>query len=142
MLDLEDAVEFWHDVHGQKELYSLVKSARVLAFPSARERFGIAVLEALACELPVLATSAPDNLAQYLVARSSRGAICDPTAEAFAEALSRLLDALPAPTGDGGEAWLSEYSWAEMTKQVAETLPAKTTDAAAASSRPAVFPFS
>jgi glycosyltransferase involved in cell wall biosynthesis len=121
-LGLRDAVEFRHDVSEQKELYSLVKSARVFAFPSEREGFGIAVLEALACGLPVLATSAPDNLAQHLVARSSRGVICDPTPEAFADALSRLLDASAAAAADHGEAWLSEYSWAEMTKQVAGAL--------------------
>lgn len=121
-LGLGDAVEFRHDVNEQKELYSLVKSARVFAFPSEREGFGIAVLEALACGLPVLATSAPDNLAQHLVARSSRGVICDPTPEAFADALSCLLDATPETAADHGEAWLSEYSWSEMTKQVAEAL--------------------
>lgn len=119
-LRLQDAVEFRHDVHEQKELYSLVKSARVFAFPSAREGFGIAVLEALACGLPVVATSAPDNLAQHLVARSSHGVICDPTPEAFAEALSRLLD--PPTAGGAEEAWLSEYSWAEMTKEVTGAL--------------------
>jgi glycosyltransferase involved in cell wall biosynthesis len=121
-LGLQDAVEFRHDVREQKELYSLFKSARVFAFPSAREGFGIAVLEALACGLPVVATAAPDNLAQYLVARSSHGVICEPTPEAFAQALSSLLDAPPAATGENPEAWLSEYSWAEMTKQVAEAL--------------------
>lgn len=121
-LGLQDAVEFRHDVSEQKELYSLVKSGRIFAFPSEREGFGIAVLEALACGLPVVATSAPDNLAQHLVARSSRGVICDSTPEAFADALLCLLDATPAPASDNGEAWLAEYSWAEMTKQVADAL--------------------
>ena len=121
-LRLQDAVEFRHDVAEQKELYSLVKSARVFAFPSAREGFGIAVLEALACGLPVVATSAPDNLAQHIVARSSRGVICEPTSAAFAGALRVLLDTPVAGIADGREAWLSEYSWPEMTKQVAGAL--------------------
>jgi glycosyltransferase involved in cell wall biosynthesis len=124
-LGLQDAVEFRHDVSEQKELYSLVKSGRVFAFPSAREGFGIAVLEALACGLPVLATSAPDNLAQYLVARSSRGVVCEPETEEFARALVRMLDAeetTPRHDSDRLDAWLAEYSWPEMTKQVAEAL--------------------
>ena len=124
-LGLQGAVEFRHDVQEQKELYSLVKSARVFAFPSAREGFGIAVLEALACGLPVLATSAPDNLAQHLVARSSRGVICAPSAPAFADGLRRLLD-MPAAqrTSDanGEEMWLTDYTWEAMTKQVAGAL--------------------
>ena len=127
-LGLQDAVEFRHDVQEQKELYSLVKSARVFAFPSAREGFGVAVLEALACGLPVLATSAPDNLAQYLVARSSRGVICAPSTVAFAGALRRLLEVPDAvcTSGAGGaggaEAWLTDYTWEAMTEQVAGVL--------------------
>lgn len=124
-LGLQDTVEFRHDVHEQKELYSLVKSARVFAFPSAREGFGIAVLEALACGLPVVATSAPNNLAQHLVARSARGVICAPSAAAFADALRCLLDSPAAERAggaDSGEAWLADYSWEAMTKQVAGSL--------------------
>ncbi len=71
VLGLEQAVEFRHDVREQKQVYELVKAAKVFVFPSAREGFGIAVLEALACGIPVITTSAPDNLAQHLVARTT-----------------------------------------------------------------------
>jgi glycosyltransferase involved in cell wall biosynthesis len=124
-LGLQDAVEFRHDVHEQKELYSLMKSARLFAFPSVREGFGIAVLEALACGLPVVATSAPNNLARHLLARSPRGVICAPSAVAFADALRRMLDTHATEcTGDvnGEEAWLADYTWDAMTKQVAGAL--------------------
>ena len=84
-------VDFRHDVWEQKDLYSLVKAARVAVFPSAREGFGIAVLEAIACGIPVVTTSAPDNLAQHLVARSAAGIVCAPSAAAIADALRMLL---------------------------------------------------
>jgi len=118
-LGLGDAVEFRHDVQGQDKLYSLVKAARVFAFPSEREGFGIAALEALACGLPVVTTSAPDNLAAALVRDAGRGAVCAPTAEAFARAVREVLDAPPAAADAD---WLLGHSWDAVSDRVAEVL--------------------
>jgi glycosyltransferase involved in cell wall biosynthesis len=119
-------VDFRHDVQEQKEVYSLVKAAKVFVFPSAREGFGIAVLEALACRIPVVTTSALDNLAQHLVARSPRGTICDSTASAIADAVESLLEAGGTlPTGEDAdyeESWLAEYGWEAITDRVIEAL--------------------
>ena len=120
---VEHAVDFRHDVREQKEVYALLKAAKVFVFPSAREGFGIAVLEALACGLPVVTTSAPDNLAQHLAARSPRGTICDSTASAIASAVKALLeDGFPAGQAGDGDLWLAEYSWDAMTDRVAAAL--------------------
>jgi len=123
-LGIAGSVEFRHDVAEEKEVYALLKSARVFAFPSAREGFGLAVLEALACALPVVTTSAPDNMARHLVARSRRGTVCEPTAATFAAALKDALARFPAAS-DGGkepEAWLTEYSAEAMAARVREAL--------------------
>jgi glycosyltransferase involved in cell wall biosynthesis len=114
-------VDFRDDVSEQKDVYSLLKAARVCVFPSAREGFGIAVLEALACGVPVITTSAPDNLAQHLVARSMRGIVCDPSAEALAAAIRGVLSDDRVTPGSP-DAWLREYSWDAMTDVVAEAL--------------------
>jgi glycosyltransferase involved in cell wall biosynthesis len=116
-LGIADAVEFRHDVSEQKDVYGLLKAARVCVFPSAREGFGIAVLEALACGVPVITTSSPDNMARYLVQRSVRGTVCEPSATALAAAVKTVL-AGPGP-GDP-DPWLREYSWDAMTDRVAE----------------------
>jgi glycosyltransferase involved in cell wall biosynthesis len=119
------AVEFRPDIREQKELYSLVKAAKVFVFPSAREGFGIAVLEALACGIPVVTTSAPDNLAQHLVARSPNGTICDPTPSSIAGEIKTLLAADhsgPADRDPAEESWLSDYSWDATTDQVIAAL--------------------
>jgi glycosyltransferase involved in cell wall biosynthesis len=125
ILGIERAVEFRHDVQEQKEVYELVKAAKVFVLPSAREGFGIAVLEALACGVPVVTTSAPDNLAQHLVARSPNGIICDSTASAIADAVKSLLEAHSSSANeDPGDdhLWLAEYNWDDIANRVITAL--------------------
>lgn len=124
-LGIESAIDFRHDVWEQKEVYALMKAAQVAVFPSTREGFGIAVLEAIACGLPVVTTSAPDNLAQYLVVRSSSGVVCAPTVDAIADALRLLLTRLEdkssrRPTVQ--DAWVVEHGWDAAADRVAEVL--------------------
>jgi glycosyltransferase involved in cell wall biosynthesis len=127
-LGIAHAIDFRHDVWEQKDVYSLIKAARVAVFATEREGFGIAVLEAIACGVPVVTTSAPDNLAQYLVARSAVGIVCAPSVEAIADAVQVLLTD-PDGTQDElrdqvptQEAWLTEYGWDFAADQVARVL--------------------
>ena len=123
-LNVAHAVDFRHDVGEQKEVYSLLKAARVSVFPSAREGFGIAVLEALACGVPVVTTSAPANLARHLVTRPSQGSVCAASATAIAQAVKAWL----APIHVGlirdrarrDDGWLTEYSWETITERSPE----------------------
>jgi glycosyltransferase involved in cell wall biosynthesis len=125
VLGIADAVEFRDDIAGPEALYATLKSARAAVFPSEREGFGIAVLEALACGVPVIATTAPHNLARHLVARADGlGRLCEPTAEALADAIERTLAdrESPRPPAPDAPAWLSEYDWDEVAGRVAEAL--------------------
>jgi glycosyltransferase involved in cell wall biosynthesis len=127
-LGIDHAVDFRHDVWERKDLYSLIKAAEVAVFPSEREGFGLAVLESIACGVSVVTTSAPDNLAQYLVARSATGIVCAPSAEAIADAIRVLLegpaDGTVASDSERGaqEAWLAEHGWDCAADQVARAL--------------------
>lgn len=125
-LGVADSVDFRHDVSEQKDVYALLKAAKVSVFPSAREGFGIAVLEALACGVPVVTTSVPANLAQHLVTRSSQGVVCEPSAPAIAEAVKPWLTAEPGQRDPGpsrgGDDWLAEYSWETIAARVAGAL--------------------
>jgi glycosyltransferase involved in cell wall biosynthesis len=126
-LGIDHAIDFRHDVAEQEDVYALMKAAKVFVFPSAREGFGIAVLEALACGLPVVTTSAPDNLARHLAARSPRSIVCDPSAPALAAAVKRALTECRSRAGQGDgdgtdEPWLAEYSWETTAGQVAGAL--------------------
>jgi glycosyltransferase involved in cell wall biosynthesis len=113
-------VDFRHNVREQKEVYSLIKAGRIFAFCSEREGFGIAVLEALACAVPVVTTSSPDNLAQHLVTRSERGLVCEHTPEALALALATVLSAQDELGGE--DPWLGEYDWNVIAKRIFGTL--------------------
>ena len=124
-LGIEGVVDFRHEVWEQKDVYALMKAARVAVFPSMREGFGIAVLEAIACGLPVVTTSAPDNLSQHLVVRSAAGVVCAPGAAAIAEALRPLLaehDHQSSKMPADEDAWLADHSWDATADRVAEVL--------------------
>ncbi len=103
-----------------------VNAADAVLVPSEREGFGLAVLEALACDVPVLATPvgiAPDALAGL------EGTLCAPfDASVWGQALSRVL-AGPDPRV-AGRSRAEAYSaprmaerlvtvWREMLRQMA-----------------------
>jgi glycosyltransferase involved in cell wall biosynthesis len=123
-LGISHAVDFRHNINEQKDVYSLVKAAKIAVFPSSREGFGIAVLEALACGIPVITTSAPDNLAQNLVARSPRSVICDPCAPSIVAVVKEMFGRADSSENGGFvvDSWLTEYSWDAMAEQVANAL--------------------
>ena len=112
-LGIDSAVEFLTDVSEQKELYSLIKSARLFVSLSAREGFGIAALEAIACGAPLLTTSAPDNLAQYLALRYTRGVVCGTSVNEIADSVAGIL-AQPVADSSSTDPWVAEYSWETM----------------------------
>jgi glycosyltransferase involved in cell wall biosynthesis len=120
-LGIAKTIEFRHDVADQKELYSLIKSAKLFVSLSTREGFGMAVLEAIACGVPVLTTSAPDNLAQHLVAKYSRGTVCDPTLSAAVAAVYQLLDDknLHEDKEPGIDPWILDYDWSAIAERIA-----------------------
>jgi glycosyltransferase involved in cell wall biosynthesis len=125
---LSDVVRFRSDVAEHSEVFALVKAAQVFVFPSLREGFGIAPLEALACGTKVVTTSHPDNQARHLVARSRRGYLCEPNAEALAAAIEHAL-ADASHDGEAAETWIEEFDWSavagEYAEALASTAPAK-----------------
>jgi glycosyltransferase involved in cell wall biosynthesis len=94
------------------ELSRLYRAADLFAFPSTKEGFGLAALEALACGLPVVASDI-DALRTFL--EHDRSALLVPAQDghAFARALATLAgdpdarDRLRA----GGQAVAREFTW-------------------------------
>ncbi|OAA26661.1 glycosyltransferase, MSMEG_0565 family [Frankia sp. EI5c] len=101
--------------HG--ELPALVAAADVFAFPSAKEGFGLAALEALAAGVPVVTRDLP-VLREVLAAAGSAVRFAG-TPAGFAAALDDFLDAAepwPAPSRDparvaAGRAVARRFTW-------------------------------
>ncbi len=75
-LGLSDRVRF-ESPETHEAVLDRLRSARLLVFPSTREGFGVAVLEANACGVPALVVQHPDNAALELVRDDVTGIICD-----------------------------------------------------------------
>lgn len=85
-------VEFLGQVESEEAVWSLMKGSRVFVMPSEREGFGLAVLEALACGVPVVVSRHADNASVELVENGVNGLLVDPTPTALADAIERILD--------------------------------------------------
>lgn len=90
-LGLAGRVEL-HDFVPDDEIYGVMKSATVLALPSVREGFGCVVLEANACDVPVVTVDHPANAARHLVVEGRNGYLAAVDAADLARALGAALD--------------------------------------------------
>jgi hypothetical protein len=66
-------------------------------------------------------TSHPDNQARHLVARSDRGYVAEPTAEALATCIEMALADL-APLSEPAESWIAEFGWSAVADEYARAL--------------------
>ncbi|XP_077381969.1 alpha-1,3/1,6-mannosyltransferase ALG2 isoform X1 [Festucalex cinctus] len=87
-LHLEDCVTFLRSPSDSLKVALLRGSHAVLYTPS-REHFGIVPVEAMYCYCPVIAVNSGGPLES--VADGETGFLCQPTAEAFAKAMERLV---------------------------------------------------
>jgi glycosyltransferase involved in cell wall biosynthesis len=83
-LELEERVELTGFLE-YKDMIARIKASRLFVFPSTREGFGMAALEALACGTPVVTVDHPMNATADLV--RGAGFICPPTARGLAGAI-------------------------------------------------------
>jgi glycosyltransferase involved in cell wall biosynthesis len=119
-LGIAEHVEFRHDIDNPRDLYSVIKTARLFMSLSTREGFGIAVLEAIGCGVPVLTTSARDNYAQHLVHRYSQGIVCEPSLDPVAMAVEEVLAVTDDAAADRRtDSWVAQYDWSTIADQVA-----------------------
>lgn len=127
-LDIADAVRFMGALP-DAETYGLLKSSRLFAMPSAREGFGVAVIEAQACGAVPVVVRSPMSAAGYLLVDGVDGRLCDADAGALACAIDELLTDEPKRLAMAGEARLAaaQRDWAIVSQQMerayADTAP-------------------
>jgi glycosyltransferase involved in cell wall biosynthesis len=103
------------------DLPGLYTGARVFAFPSLYEGFGFPVLEALACETPVVAS----NTSSLPELAGDAALLIDPTdVGALTTALRRLLtdDALRQTLIARGREQVKGFAWARAARETMEVL--------------------
>ena len=111
-LGIRDRVTFESPASHEAVLDRL-RGARLLVFPSTREGFGVAVLEANACGVPALVVQHPDNAALELVRDDVTGIICDLAPHPMAANIRAYLadPLLQSRMSKAALATAATYSW-------------------------------
>lgn len=119
-LGLTGQVEIRSPYEKRNDVLAAMKGARVFAFPTVREGFGMAALEALACGTPVVTSDHPDNQARHLVTHGVNGFLSSPDAVSLADALEIALDS--PELGTAAAATGLDHSWDSMAAMLAKAV--------------------
>ena len=91
-LNLEKHIKFLGFLENHNDVCALMKSSKVFILPSTREGFGIVVIEANACGIPVITINHKDNAARDLIEEGKNGFVCQLNEEEIAKRIMRILE--------------------------------------------------
>lgn len=114
-LDLESNIIFEGFYDNQKKLYSTIKSSSILVLPSKREGFGIVVIEANACGVPVVTLNDPMNAAKDLITPDN-GWVIEDDSEELADIICRTMEnGVSSPERTLCRKYAQEFDWNHIT---------------------------
>lgn len=116
-LGLEGNIHLLGFLARSEDVFSYMKSSKVCVLPSTREGFGIVVLEANACGLPVVTVRHPQNAASDLINDGKNGFLCKLNEEDMAEKITMALEA-KQDIFQGCLDYARNYDWDRIAEMV------------------------
>lgn len=115
-LGLKSNVTLLPLIEDSTELYGIMKASRLFVFPSEREGFGLVVLEANACGLPVFTLKHPKNAATGLIQPGMNGEVFKNEKQLVKLLTQFFLD----DTADSFSAQVEHFDWSVTADLVAK----------------------
>ncbi len=109
-MSLQDNICFRDNMESSTDVFSLMKSSRVMALPSVREGLGLVLIEANACGIPVVTVRHPYSAATDLVIEGYNGFSCDLSAADLSEKILAAIDR-NQPWEDACMKHAQDYDW-------------------------------
>jgi glycosyltransferase involved in cell wall biosynthesis len=120
-LNLEKNIKFLGFLENHDDVYALMKSSKVFVLPSTREGFGIVVIEANACGIPVITIDHKDNAARDLIEEGKNGFVCQLDENEIAKKIIRILINNSSRGMEGTCVELAErYDWDKIVDKIEE----------------------
>jgi len=118
-LNLDNHVDFLGFVERDEDVIAKMKSSKIFVLPSEREGFGMVLIEANACGLPVITVDAPKNAGANLVNEGENGIVCTLSAECMAVSISNLLkDDSYKKLTESSIKYAKKYDWSAIVTQM------------------------
>jgi glycosyltransferase involved in cell wall biosynthesis len=108
----------------QDGLTAYMKASKVFVLPSVREGFGLVIIEANACRLPVISIRHEMSAVRELVQDGVNGyLISEISPRDIAEAILKLVrdDALREQLAENGFEMSKRYAWSDISKSIIDT---------------------
>lgn len=121
-LKLQNNVTFFNFLEDHNELFSLMKSSKMFVQPSTREGFGLVVVEANACGIPVITTSHEHNAAGDLIINGKNGLLSKATATDLAANMNKVLGSTTMQPKKTLDEQFGQYRWQFAAEQVEKAL--------------------
>ena len=117
-IGLEKNVIFHDFLKNQSDLYSLMKSSKVFAFPSTREGFGIVALEANASGIPVITIQHKDNATKDLIKHGENGYVVGLSSNSIAVSINKYISV--NTTKSDYVKFIKNYRWEYISAKIEE----------------------